>query len=96
MMPHLAEQCWAALGHADLVAEAAWPIADRSLVTEDTIVLPVQVNGKKRGDVAVARSADNGQLEAAALGLEAVQRAIEGRPVRKVIIVPQRIINVVV
>jgi leucyl-tRNA synthetase len=95
MMPHLAEQCWASLGHGGLVAEAAWPSADHSLVTEDTIVLPVQVNGKKRGDVAVARTAESAELEAAALSLEAVQRALEGRPVRKVIIVPQRIINVV-
>jgi leucyl-tRNA synthetase len=96
MMPHLAEQCWAALGHAGLVAEAPWPSAEPGLMVEETIVLPVQVNGKKRGDVAVERTANAAALEAAALGLEAVQRALEGRPVRKVIIVPQRIINVVV
>ncbi|MFC0220722.1 leucine--tRNA ligase [Pseudochelatococcus lubricantis] len=96
MMPHLAEECWAALGHADLVAEAPWPVADRALTVEDVISLPVQVNGKKRTDIEVARDADQATIEAAVLALEAVQKATEGRAVRKVIIVPQRIINVVV
>ncbi len=96
MMPHLAEECWTILGHSNLVAEAAWPVADPSLVIEDTIRLPVQVNGKKRGDIVIARDADEQQLQTAALALPAVQRALEGRRVRKVIIVPQRIINVVV
>jgi leucyl-tRNA synthetase len=96
MMPHLAEECWTILGHADLIAEAAWPVADHRLVIEDTISMPVQVNGKKRGDVMIARDAGEQQLQAAALALPAVQRALDGRSVRKVIIVPQRIINVVV
>jgi leucyl-tRNA synthetase len=95
MMPHLAEQCWQRLGHADIVAAAAWPIADRELVVEDTISLPVQVNGKKRGDLVVAREAGQATIERAALALEGVQRALEGRPVKKIIIVPQRIVNVV-
>ena len=95
MMPHLAEECWHALGRGGLVAEAAWPALERDLLVEDTIVLPVQVNGKKRADVTVPRDADNAAIEAAALALETVQRAIEGRPVRKVIVVPQRIVNVV-
>jgi leucyl-tRNA synthetase len=96
MMPHLAEECWSSLGHSQLVAEAPWPRADHTLVVEDTISLPVQVNGRKRGDVVMARSADSRAIETAALALPAVQRALEGRPVRKIIIVPQRIINVVV
>ena len=95
MMPHLAEECWAALGHADLVGLQPWPVADRALVVEDVITLPVQINGKKRADVTVARDAPAAEVEAAALALEAVQRALEGRPVRKVVIVPQRIVNVV-
>jgi leucyl-tRNA synthetase len=95
MMPHLAEESWAALGHADLVAGVAWPAADRALVVEDTIALPVQVNGRKRADLVVARDAGNAAIEAAALALEPVRRALEGRPVKKIIIVPQRIINVV-
>ncbi len=95
MMPHLAEECWAALGHTDLAAQAAWPSADRALVVEDTIAYPVQVNGRKRADLVVARDAGNAAIEAAALALEPVRRALEGRPVKKVIIVPQRIVNVV-
>src|SRR5262249_44047406 len=57
MMPHLAEECWAVLGHTDLAAETTWPIADRALIVEDTIALPVQVNGRKRADLVVARDA---------------------------------------
>jgi leucyl-tRNA synthetase len=95
MMPHLAEECWAALGHADLVAEAAWPVADRALVVEDTIALPVQVNGRKRADLVVARDAGRAAIESAALALEPVRRALDGRPVKKIVIVPRRIVNVV-
>ncbi len=96
MMPHLAEECWAALGHKALVAEAAWPKVDQSLLVEETITLPVQINGKKRADVTVARAAQNADIEAAVLALDAVQRALEGKRPKKVIVVPQRIVNVVV
>lgn len=95
MMPHLAEECWSALGGDGLAAEASWPTLDRSLLVEDTISLPVQVNGKKRADVVVPREADRAFIEATVLTMEAVVRAMEGRPVKKVIIVPQRIVNVV-
>ncbi|MGA0596984.1 leucine--tRNA ligase [Enterovirga sp. CN4-39] len=95
MMPHLAEECWRVLGHKGLVAEAAWPEVVPELLVEDTITLPVQVNGRKRADITVARDADNGTIEAAALSHEAVKRAMEGKPARKVIVVPQRIVNVV-
>ena len=95
MMPHLAEECWQAMAGEGLVAEAAWPRVDPALLVEDEITLPVQVNGKKRADLTIARDADNAMVEAAALALDAVQRAMEGRPVRKVIVVPQRIVNVV-
>jgi leucyl-tRNA synthetase len=95
MMPHLAEECWAELGHADLVSAAPWPEADRALVVEDVITLPVQVNGKKRADITVARDADSRTIEAAVLELDAVRRAMEGKPAKKVIVVPQRIVNVV-
>jgi leucyl-tRNA synthetase len=95
MMPHLAEECWMALGHNNLVGEAAWPVLDEAILVEDTITYPVQVNGKKRADVVVSRDASKADIEAAALAEEAVQRALEGRPPRKIIIVPLRIINVV-
>ncbi len=95
MMPHLAEECWAALGHDSLLATQSWPAVDADLLLEDTITLPVQVNGKKRADVTVARDARNDDIEASVLALDAVKRALDGKAPRKVIIVPQRIINVV-
>jgi leucyl-tRNA synthetase len=95
MMPHLAEECWALLGHDHLVAQAPWPQLERDLLVEATITLPVQINGKKRADVTVARDAGNADIENAVLALDAVQRALEGKRPKKVIIVPQRIVNVV-
>ncbi len=96
MMPHLAEECWARLGREDLVARRSWPRIIEALAREDEITMPVQVNGKKRGELIVSRDLDQKALEEAALGLEAVQKALEGRMVRKIIVVPQRIVNVVV
>jgi len=96
MMPHLAEECWALLGHDQLVAQAPWPQPERALLVEATIALPVQINGKKRADVTVSREATNAEIEAAVLALDAVQKALEGKRPKKVIIVPGRIINVVV
>jgi len=96
MMPHLAEQCWQVLGHQGLVSEANWPETEAKLLVDDTITLPVQVNGKKRADVTVSRNASNGEIEAAVLALDAVKSALDGKSPRKVIIVPQRIVNVVV
>ena len=95
MMPHLAEECWSALGHTVPVAESDWPLADRALATNDSVIMPVQVNGKKRAELVIDRHADIASVEAAALGLEAIQKILEGRAPRKVIVVPQRIVNVV-
>ncbi|CAN0388452.1 unnamed protein product [Phaeothamnion confervicola] len=95
MMPHLAEECWQALGHTGLVSEANWPQIERDLLVEDSVTLVVQVNGKKRGEVTVATAAQNPEIEAAVLALDAVKLAMDGKPVRKVIIVPKRIVNVV-
>jgi leucyl-tRNA synthetase len=95
MMPHLAEECWAALGHKTLVASEAWPKLEADLLIESTITLPVQINGKKRGDVTVARNAAKTEIESAVLALDAVKRALDGKPPKKVIVVPQRIVNVV-
>jgi leucyl-tRNA synthetase len=95
MMPHLAEECWAALGHKSLLATQSWPVAETDLLVEDTITLPVQVNGRKRADVTIARDARNDDIEASVLALDAIKRALDGKAPRKVIIVPQRIINVV-
>jgi leucyl-tRNA synthetase len=95
MMPHLAEECWTVLGQQGLISEASWPQIERDLLVEDTVTLVVQVNGKKRGDVTVPRGAQNQEIEAAVLALDAVKVALGGKAVRKVIVVPMRIVNVV-
>jgi leucyl-tRNA synthetase len=95
MMPHLAEECWAVLGQPGLVSEAVWPKIQRDLLVEDTVTLVVQVNGKKRGEVTLASTAQNPEIEAAVLALDAVKQSLAGNAVRKVIIVPKRIVNVV-
>ena len=95
MMPHLAEECWTVLGQSGLISEADWPQIERDLLVEDTVTLVVQVNGKKRGDVTVPRVAQNAEIEAAVLSLDAVKLALGGKAVRKVIVVPMRIVNVV-
>ena len=95
MMPHLAEECWQVLGQQGLISEADWPQIERDLLVEDTMTLVVQVNGKKRGEVTVAAEAQTKEIEGAVLALDAVKLALGGKPVRKVIVVPKRIVNVV-
>jgi leucyl-tRNA synthetase len=95
MVPHLAEEAWAMLGHQTLVAETPWPAPEMALLQEDTVTIAVQVNGKRRDELTIARDAAKEDIEAAALGLEAVARAIGGRKIKKVVVVPQRIVNVV-
>jgi leucyl-tRNA synthetase len=95
MMPHLAEECWARLGYNTLLADQPWPEVEAALLVDDTITIAVQVNGKRRDELTVARTATKEEIEAAALVLEPVARALAGRPVKKVIVVPQRIVNVV-
>jgi leucyl-tRNA synthetase len=95
MMPHLAEECWALLGHRDLVAVTPWPRAQSELLRDETVTLPVQVNGRKRADVTVARDMPVPDIESAVLALDAVKRALGGKSPKKVIVVPQRIVNVV-
>jgi leucyl-tRNA synthetase len=96
MMPHLAESCWAVLGQRGLAGEASWPVAEEALLKDDSIVLPVQVNGKKRAEVTVPADADSIAVEAVVRATEAVSRALDGRAIRKIIVVPGRIVNVVV
>ncbi|MBB4121206.1 leucine--tRNA ligase [Martelella radicis] len=96
MMPHLAEECWQALGAKGMIAMAAWPKHDEALTADNEVMLPVQVNGKKRAELTVARDADQESIKAAVLELEAIVRALDGKEPRKIIVVPQRIVNVVV
>ena len=95
MMPHLAEECWERLGYNTLLADQPWPAVEEVLLVDDTITIAVQVNGKRRDELTIARDASQAEIEAAALKLESVIRALDGRPVKKVIVVPQRIVNVV-
>jgi leucyl-tRNA synthetase len=96
MMPHLAEECWKVLGHDTMVASQPWPAFDPALVTENDVTMPVQINGKRRGDLTIARDAVQSVVEAAVLELDFVQAALNGARPKKVIVVPQRIVNVVV
>jgi leucyl-tRNA synthetase len=96
MTPHLAEECWATLGNQGLIAEAGWPVFDKALVADNDVLLPVQINGKKRAELTIARDADHNAIEQAVLQLEPVRTALAGGAPKKIIIVPQRIINIVV
>jgi len=96
MMPHLAEEMWQRLGHTVLLADTPWPTVIAELAEEDTITIGVQVAGKMRGTIDVAKDADQGLVQEAALALATVQSAIGDREIRKVIVVPNRIVNVVV
>ena len=95
MMPHLAEECWERLGYNTLLANEPWPAADPGLLVDDQVTVAVQVNGKRRDEMTISRTASKDEVEAAALRLESVVRALEGRAPKKVIVVPQRIVNVV-
>ncbi len=95
MMPHLAEECWSTMGGTGFVADQPWPVFDAALVVDSEIVYPVQINGRKRGDLTIARDADQATVEQAAMALDFVRKALDGKAPRKVIVVPQRIVNVV-
>jgi leucyl-tRNA synthetase len=96
MMPHLAEELWHQLGHRQLLAETPWPAADMTLVVDHSVTIALQVNGKLRATIELPRDTAAHEAEAAALAEPAVQRALAGKAVRKVIVVPNRIVNVVV
>jgi leucyl-tRNA synthetase len=96
MMPHLAEAMWQRLGHDTLLSLAPWPVADAKLLVEEKVAVAVQVNGKLRGTVELPVDCAAAEAESAALALENVARAMGGKPARKVIVVPNRIVNVVV
>ncbi len=96
VMPHLAEACWEQLGHIRSICLAPWPEVDPALAIDDSVTLPVQVNGKKRGELTCPRDWDTAAIEKEVLQLEAVVKALEGRTPKKVVVVPLRIVNVVV
>ena len=94
-VPHLAEECWERLGGEGFVCDAPWPKADPALLVKDTLTLGVQVNGKRRAEIDVAADAGDAAVEETALAHPDVLRHIEGKTVRKVVVVPGRIVNIV-
>ncbi|MEL6872961.1 MAG: class I tRNA ligase family protein, partial [Pseudomonadota bacterium] len=94
-MPHLAEECWELLGGEGLCCNADWPKADEALLEDDVITMPIQVNGKRRGEIKVAPDLPKDEVEAAALADADVARFLADKTIRKVIVVPGRIVNVV-
>ncbi len=95
MMPHLAEEMWQELGHQDLLADTSWPIADPTLLEDDQVTIAVQINGKLRGTFSQNKDTPHNETESAALALPGISKLIAGNLVRKVIVIPNRIVNVV-
>ncbi|MGH8501299.1 MAG: leucine--tRNA ligase [Gammaproteobacteria bacterium] len=95
IVPHIAHSLWQALGHDEAIVDCRWPQADEKALRRDTLELVVQVNGKLRGHIQVAADSDNAVIEKTALTNENVQRFLEGKQVRKLVVVPGRLINIV-
>jgi leucyl-tRNA synthetase len=95
MLPHIAEEIWAQWGEGGLIADAAWPVADPALLVDDEVTIAVQVMGKLRDTLTVAKDIAQPELEALALASANVQRALDGAPVKRVIVVPGRLVNIV-
>ena len=96
MVPHLAEELWSRLGHEEMLADTPWPEGDEDLIAEETVTVALQVNGRLRGTLELPKDTDRQETESAALAEASVIRAIGGKTVRKFIVVPNRIVNVVV
>ncbi len=95
MVPHVAEEAWAAAGNSGLVADAAWPEVDPDCLVDDEVTIAIQVNGKLRDTLTLPKGAPREDVEAAALASENVVRILDGKPPRKVIVVPDRLVNLV-
>ncbi|HFC54245.1 MAG TPA: leucine--tRNA ligase, partial [Gammaproteobacteria bacterium] len=95
IVPHITHALWRALGHERAVVDEPWPTVDRDALRSDTVTLVVQVNGKLRGRIQVPADADRAAVEQAARQEENVRRFVEGREVKKVIVVPGRLVNIV-
>ncbi len=95
MVPHLAEEAWALLGQPGLIADAPWPVADPALLEDDSVTIAIQVNGKLKDSFEAPKGMDKAALEAAVLARDKVVRSLEGREPRKVIVVPDRLVNIV-
>ncbi|MDG1866350.1 MAG: leucine--tRNA ligase [Yoonia sp.] len=96
MTPHLSEEIWTMMGGAGLVINAPWPVADPKMLVQDTVTMPIQINGKRRSEIAVAADMPKDEIEELALGLDVVVAALDGAAPKKLIVVPGRIVNIVV
>jgi len=96
MTPHIAESIWTCQGGAGLCAQAPWPVADPALLVDDTVILPIQINGKRRAEISVPADMSPAEVEKIALANEDVVKFLAGQPIKKLIVVPGRIVNVVV
>jgi len=96
IVPHICQELWQAMGHSDAVVDCRWPVADESAMQKDSIELVVQVNGKMRGRISVAADASNEVITDVALAEPNVKRFMEGKALRKAIVVPGRLVNLVV
>ncbi len=96
MTPHLSEDIWAHQGGDGLCVDAPWPVADEAMLVDDTVTLPIQINGKRRAEMTVAKDLSKDEVEKLALANEAVVKALDGRAPKKLIVVPGRIVNVVI
>ena len=96
MMPHLAEECWEALGHKKTVVDTPWPKPIAALIVDDEVTVAVQVNGKRRDEIKLPKGLAKDKVETAVMQLEAIRRALDGKPVLKFIVVPDRIVNIVI
>ncbi|WP_424988018.1 leucine--tRNA ligase [Microbulbifer sp. S227A] len=96
MTPHLSEELWARLGGEGLITTAPWPVADPAMLIDDTVTLPIQINGKRRAEISVPKDMPKDEVEKTALAIDAVQKALDGAAPKKIIVVPGRIVNVVV
>ena len=96
MTPHIAEELWARLGNTSFLCDQPWPTFDEALVLDDEIKIAVQVNGKLRGEINVPRESSEEAIKTLALDLDNVKKQIGGREIRRIIVVPNRIVNVVI
>ncbi len=96
MTPHLSEEIWAHQGGEGLITQAPWPVADEAMLVESTVTLPIQINGKRRSEITVAKDLAKEEVEKLALADDAVVKALAGGQPKKLIVVPGRIINVVI